>query len=314
MNINSVFSTTASIMYLAFSIGMVVSFPVMAQLSTSNLLLHDFVTGQTRQITDTKGYTNQPYFTQDSQTLRYTEQVIALERIEMTATEGARITAGEGTQMDIFAYHIKQAQHQNLTQSAWSEYSATPYLNGFSAIAVDANNAQWLYAFSTDGMRKEPLIPQEPIGYHAWLDEQHLAVFILGDTPAPHSLQIVALNSTEVEIVDVNIGASIYSGPADTVLYSQKLSGEKQHRVLSFDRRTSQIMYLGNLPEGSDYFYYANGKMLVANKTKVLKAEFIGGHALHWETLLDLSKACDGQLTRLAQAPNERYLAVVCQG
>lgn len=313
MSINSVLGTTANIIYLAFSIGLVVGFPVMAQLSTSNILLHDFVTGQTRQITDTKGYTNQPYFTPDSQTLRYTEQLTALERTQMTAAEGALMTVADRAQMDIFAYDIKQAQHQNLTQSAWSEYSATPYQKGFSAIAVDANNAQWLYAFSADGIRKEQLIPQEPIGYHAWLDEQHLAVFVLGDTPAPHSLQIVALNSTEVEIVDVNIGASIYKGPAGTILYSQKLSGEKQHRVLSFDRHTSQIMYLGNLPEGSDYFYYANGKMLVADKTKVLKTEFIGGHALHWETYLELSDACAGQLTRLAQAPNERYLAVVCQ-
>lgn len=87
------------------------------------------------QVTNNQDYSNQPHFIADTNALYFTQA----------------FKANGVSQTDAMRFDIASGQISNLTQSATSEYSPTPYQTGFSTILVDKNNKQWLWAFAADG-------------------------------------------------------------------------------------------------------------------------------------------------------------------
>jgi hypothetical protein len=62
----------------------------------------------------------------------------------------------------------------------------------FSAIRVEADSVQRLWSFESGGTNPEVILEGvEPVGYHAWLDHDMVALYVLGE---PATLQIASVS------------------------------------------------------------------------------------------------------------------------
>lgn len=105
---------------------------------------------------------------------------------------------------NIYRHDIASGQTTPVTDTPHKLYSPTPLPDGsgFSAIrVVDADPAYGieskqpsLWRFGWDGKEVAPVVPVMRVGYHAWVDEQRLALFIVDDVPERNAHRAVLFN------------------------------------------------------------------------------------------------------------------------
>lgn len=102
-------------------------------------------------ITQRKGYDNQPSFTPDGKSLLFT-------------------SIRDDGQADIYRYDLQQQTTTPLTQTPESEYSptVTPNRAYFSVIRVEKDQTQRLWQFPLAGTGEPTLVLEKskPVGYH----------------------------------------------------------------------------------------------------------------------------------------------------
>ena len=118
-----------------------------------------------RNLTNRPGYDNQPGFESE-------------DSILYTAIH-------EDGQADIYRLDLKRNETKRLTYTQESEYSPTPMPDGsgFSAVRVEHDNTQRLYAFPHEGYPRMIFRGTKPVGYHAWIADDRLVMFNLAETP-----------------------------------------------------------------------------------------------------------------------------------
>ena len=146
-----------------------------------------------RNITDHKGYDNQPFFHPGKPVLYFA-------------------SFNDEGRADIKAFNFKSKQTKIVTQTPEREYSPTitPDKKFISCIIQRDNGAQDLGKYPVDGGPAAVLINNLTVGYHAWLSPSKLALFVLGE---PHTLRTYDLNSGSDSIVSRNIGRSLHQIP-----------------------------------------------------------------------------------------------------
>src|SRR5207244_289976 len=128
--------------------------------------------GRPRNITNRKGYDNQPRFFADGKSLFYT-------------------SIREDNQADIYQYDVAKGTSRQITATKESEYSPTVMPDGksLSVIRVEADQTQRLWSFPLAGGEPALLLEKiKPVGYHLWIDKSTLLLFVLGQ---PDTLQLV---------------------------------------------------------------------------------------------------------------------------
>jgi Tol biopolymer transport system component len=151
------------------------------------------------RITEWQGYNNQPFFLPDGQSLLYTS-----------------IRADK--QADIYKYDLNSRTTTRVTTTAESEFSPTLTLDGrfISVVRVEADSTQRLWKFPLGG--GNPILVLEkiqPVGYHTWIDQSSLALFVLGN---PNTLQIVDVSTGKAEVIAENIGRATRRIPGQNKL------------------------------------------------------------------------------------------------
>ncbi|MDM7860032.1 hypothetical protein QTP81_05420 [Alteromonas sp. ASW11-36] len=251
-----------------------------------------------QKITDAPYYHNQPYFSADQQFLYYT-------------------AADAQQQTDLWRYELSKQEHINLTSSTTSEYSPTPLpsADGLSGIWVDEQGKQWLRAWSLNGQPPTKLLNVEPIGYHVWLNDGEVLVFVLGSGETPvHTLQRHtvkgATKRTEATVIDTNIGASLWAIPGKPGKFSYSKTLEGRHWLMAYDSNTGAIETLAELPAESSYYAWTpdGHAVTVAADEKAL----IRYDGQQWQTLFTIDSHCNNGATRLVFAPQGNKLALVC--
>lgn len=165
------------------------------------------VLGSGRNVTSRAGYDNQPKFLPDGSIL---------------------YTRGVGERTDIWRYDPATDTHSAVTETPdQSEYSPTPTPDGggFSAIVVEPDSLQRLWRFDLDGSNGGPILEDiAPVGYHAWIDDERIGMFVLGD---PATLQTaVAGASGPGQTMDEDIGRSLNRIPGETAISYPVAPGE----------------------------------------------------------------------------------------
>jgi len=257
------------------------------------------------QITDTERYSNQPYFFNN---MLYFTQMEA-----------------ENAQTDIYSFDLNTGEQKNLTQSLSSEYSPTPIPSqeAMSVIRVNAGGKQELWSLDMQGNATKNLVPAvEPVGYHVWLDETKLLLFVLGE---PNTLQLAYASHSESEadatpdakLIDENIGASLYQYKhSDWLLYSQ--TSEEGHWIKGYNKQTHAIRQIAKLPDETQYFtispsgfaFTSDGKavyyrQIIENENKLSPFG-------KWQSIDIDEPACAKGVSRIAIAPDESMIALVC--
>ena len=116
-------------------------------------------------VTNNPGYDNQPYFHTTKPLLYYA-------------------SFNADGRSDIKVYNYQTGQSSALTTTQEREYSPTltPDSKFVSCIIQRDNNAQDLGKYPVEGGEAITLIDSLIVGYHAWVNEQQLILFVLGDS------------------------------------------------------------------------------------------------------------------------------------
>ena len=149
----------------------------------------------------------------------------------------------------------------------------------------------------------------KPVGYHAWIDGDRLALYVLGE---PATLQLAQVSTGAGEIVARDIGRTLRLVPGTTLVSFVQRESEGQYSIKSLDPSSGRIETMTGTAEGSldrDYEWLPDGRtLLMSAGTKVLAWTRATST---WREVLDVSKHGLGAVTRLAVSPSADALAVV---
>ena len=117
-----------------------------------------------RNISQHPGYDNQPFFHPDQPIIFYS-------------------SFNEDGRADVRAHDMNTGKTRNFTQTKEREYSPTVTPDGqfLSCIIQRDNEAQDLGKYPLDGQSPVVLIDSLTVGYHAWINQNELLLFVLGE-------------------------------------------------------------------------------------------------------------------------------------
>ena len=258
--------------------------------------------GKPENISNSPGYDNQPFFAPDGAGLLF------------TSARGSLKSSCGSPQTDIYRYDLKARAVTRVTDTPECEYSPTVTPDGgLSVIRVEADSTQRLWRFNADGKNPSLVLTDvKPVGYHAWLDDKTLALFVLGE---PATLQIGRTATGKAEIVASDIGQSLLRIPSGGVSFVQQ-SGSGAERTLTVTRVAIQdgkpvTNVLTPAVPGARQAHLAwtpDGTLLMAHDG-ALHAWRPG--SVGWQRIADLTALGLRNVTRLAVSPQGDRIAVV---
>ena len=206
----------------------------LASLSTANGRL---VIGPPVNISRSPGYDNQPSFTPDGQSLLFSsarQGPFAPEprsrpspsprQPGATAREGVAAAPSQ-TQTDIYRYDISARTTWRVTNTPEAEYSPTVMPDGehISVVRVEPDGTQRLWSVSRSSPATSLILPDvKPVGYHAWIDDRTVALFVLGGRGQPATMQIADTVSGKTTLITADIGRSLQRMPSGAVSFVQR--------------------------------------------------------------------------------------------
>jgi hypothetical protein len=235
------------------------------------------------------GYDNQPVFGADGRAMLFT-------------------SSRDGTQTDIYFLEIQTRQIRRFSDTPESEYSPTvmPDDAGVSVIRVERDGTQRVWTLGPDGTSPRVLAPGvKPAGYHAWVDANRLAVYVLGQ---PNHLDVVEVSTGKATTIAREVGRTLARRPTGTVSFVQKVGS--QWVVREFDPATSTVRDVTPALAGSvdhDYAWAGDGTLFMTRGTEI-----------HWwrpaQTSWTLLRDPEiGDISRLAVSPDGRWMAIVAK-
>lgn len=237
--------------------------------------------GQPVKITNWVGYNNQPSFLPDGQSILY--------------------TSIRDKQADIYRYQIHGGATTQITNTPESEYSPILMPDGksISVVRVEADGTQRLWKFPLAGGTPSLILEKiKPVGYHLWVDDYTLALFVLGK---PNTLQLVDLRTGKAEVIAENPGRILRRVPhEDKFSFVHKVS-DQEWLIRTVDLKTRNITtFIKTLPGVEDYAWTPAGVLLMANGAKLFarkKSDWA------WVEIADFSNAGLKSITRIAVSP-----------
>ena len=249
-------------------------------------------TAKVQPVSTEPGYDNQPAYTGDGSAILFTAN-------------------RDGKQMDIYEFNRATRRVHQLVATPEGEYSPTPTPDGkgFSVIRVEADSTQRLWRFDRDGTNPRLVLAGiKPVGYHAWIDDDQLALFVLGQ---PATLQHARVSTGKSAVIAQNIGRSLQRIPKTRAISFVHRESAKDVWIKQFDAESGAITPLVRAAPGADepYVVWLNDGTMASAAGSRLLAWRRGDK--DWHEVHDLVGLKLGTVTRLALAPDGRALAIV---
>jgi len=217
---------------------------------------HDYKTGADdlsfgapRKITDFAGYNNQPFFMPDGKSILY--------------------TSIRNKQADIYRYDLQTGTTTQVTNTPESEYSPTlmPDKKNISVVRVEADGkTQRLWKFPLDGGPPSLILEDiKGVGYHLWVDDHTLALFIVGGSGKPNYLEIYDTRARKSEFIVENPGRVMRQVPNKNAFSFVHKVANDHWEVKAFDLRTrTSASLMATVPGSEDYAWLPDGRLLMA--------------------------------------------------
>ncbi len=234
-----------------------------------------------------KGYNNQPAFF-DENTLYITSDWSA-----------------KG-QTDIVKLNLLREAMLKITDTDESEYSPTlcPDKTHFSTITVPptnaANPAQFLWRYPLDRSSSGKVLSYDlsNVGYHCWMSEGELALFLVDD---PHKLVIYNIRAGSVKEVDANIGRCLKMSRGSELIYVHKANFNIWY-LKSYNPSTGLKNIIGETRPGSeDFEILDDGTLMMAQQSRIYLMSEVGG----WREIDDLTRYGISKVTKIAAHGNK---------
>lgn len=236
-----------------------------------------------------------------------------------TAADATGTTMWYGNSTDIYEFDRTTRRTRQLTRTAEGEYSPTVprtrptraalARDGFTVIRVEADGTQRLWQFDRDGQNPVLVLADiKPVGYHAWIDGDRLALYVLG-TPA--TLQIARVSTGTADTMARDIGRTLRLVPGTSLVSIVQKEGPERYALTSVDPASGRAERIAETVPGSfdrDYEWMPDGRtLLMSAGTRI----FAWSRGSRWREVLDVAAHKLGAVTRLAVSPNGDALAVV---
>ena len=237
----------------------------------------------------------------------------------MFSPDGARVLFAanhDGKQTDVFVFDRAAGRVSQLTQTAENENSPTflpsglGEAGGFSVVQTEPDKTQRLWRFDAQGKNPQLVLADiKPVGYHAWVDADHLALFVLGQ---PATLQLARVSTGKAEVAASNVGRSLHRIAATRSISFVEREPSGEYWIKSIDIDSKKIDALVKAVEGSsdrDYAWLPDGKTLVMSAgTKVWS--WTRG-AAGWSEVFNGAAHKLGNISRLNVSPRGDAIAIV---
>lgn len=243
-------------------------------------------------ISDNKGYDNQPSFTDDGESILF--------------------ASTRNKQTDILWYDIASGSKKWISNTSGGEYSPVLMPDGkhISAVRLDPDGLQLLYKYSIETGAAEVLVPDLKIGYYLWFLNTRLNAFVLGE---PNTLQEIDFASNTTGKMYENIGRSLHHIP-ETKMYSfidkSDANNWKIMKAAPGNTKWTEVI-TSTLPEVEDMVWLNEHTILMGKDDKLYFFD-TQQESKEWQLFADLSKYGLTGITRLAKGANK--LAVVVAG
>ena len=226
---------------------------------------------------------------------------------------------------DIFRWNPYEKKIVRVTHTAESEYSPTPFgvgrdggPTGFDVVRVEADSTQRLWRFDMDGSNPRLVMSEvDSIGYFAWIDDNHLAAFVLGNEKRkePHTLRVVDVRAQTETIVSRDIGRAIHRMPdGESISFTQHQEDDTFRFMVRPHGAKSPRSLIDAVGAGQDAAWLGIGPntMLMSSGPALYCATF--GKRMEpttWRQVADLSGAGIAGITRIAASPYQKQIAFV---
>jgi WD40 repeat protein len=250
--------------------------------------------GPARNITARPGYDNQPSFTPDGGAILYTS---------IRADSAA----------DVYRYTLRDGKTVRVTRTPESEFSPTvmPGDTTVSVVRVEADSTQRLWAFAGDGQRWRVLLENvKPVGYHVWIDERRVALFILGE---PHTLQLADLVTGQSDTVALDIGRALHRIPGSASISFVHKRAVNDWWITEMNPGTGLLTPIAPTLQGvEDLAWTPDGRILAAREqTLHLWRAGTADSPGKWLSVGQLALPDSASASRIAVSPAGEWLAVV---
>ena len=194
-------------------------------------------------------YNNQPFF------FEYNE-------IYLTSSEGV------GDNTDIFALNVKDKTLRRVTHTpSISEFSPTPRqsVQSFSCVRIEENGTDqslWLYPLNRSHKGKRLLPVLNNVGYHTWLDDENVVLFLVSD---PNTLVKANISAQDIDTISQNIGRCLRSNSDGEVYFVHKET-TSQWTLKKYDSKNNSITPLIKMPYQSEDFDIISQGSIITSK------------------------------------------------
>ena len=251
--------------------------------------------GAAQNITQRAGYDNQPAFLTDATGLLYTA-------IDSTG------------QADIWRYDLRTRRQSRVTRTPESEYSPTmmPGSRRFSVVRVERDSTQRLWSFRLDGSDPQLVLESiAPVGYHAWLDQFRVVLYVLG---TPSTLHVVRRDGSEDEVRASHIGRTIQRVPAQDWYSFVQLDSTRTPWVVAQPFEGGAVSRLVRLAEDNEFYaWMPDGTLVSATRGGLVRWNGVSGDGSAWTPMPGVSRLPVKNISRLAVSPDGRWLAFVAE-
>ena len=223
----------------------------------SEILLFDLsikkdklVLSNPKNITNHVGYDNQPSFHADQPLIFYS-------------------SFNPDGRSDIKSYDHKSGETRSLTQTTEREYSPTltPDKQFVSCIIQRDDGAQNLGKYPVGGGQPTVLIDNLIVGYHVWVDQDRLLLFVLGE---PQTLHLYNVKTKEDKVLAEKIGRSLHSIPGQNAMSFVHKISDSEWIIKRWDAATSEITTIAKtLPGREDLCWTPQGRIIMSDGTRI---------------------------------------------
>jgi hypothetical protein len=247
-----------------------------------------------KNITNHKGYDNQPSFHTDLPIIYYA-------------------SFNDEGRSDIKFYNYKTSENKSLTTTPEREYSPTLTLDKqfISCIIQRDSVTQDLGKYPIEGGEPLTIIDNMTVGYHVWADNSHLALFILGKNNKPNTLHYLRLPTKTDTIIAENIGRSLHRVPGENAFSFVHKITESKWFIKKYNPRKSVISVItATPPNREDMCWSPDGKIFFSDGDKIVWMDPKKDKTWKTVPITSGSELLKG-VTRLAISADGKKMAVV---
>lgn len=244
-----------------------------------------------KNLSNNEGYDNQPSFLNDRYIL---------------------FASTRNKQTDIAKYDMRYDSKSWLNFTEGGEYTPLkmPNKNKVSAVRLDADGKQRLYAYNISNGESVELIPDLVVAYYTWLDENTIVSAVIEEDNL--NLYTTRLDDNRNRKYATNVGRSFHKIPNSNLVSFISKEDHTQWQIKALDPLTGNTLVIANTIDGVEDICWLDDKTMLSGKDSILYKLTVGKDK-SWIEVSDLKSNEITKITRIATDSSGTKLLIAAE-